>query len=595
VPRLPVGLGDTQLPATGGVRGGTVGLPLAQEQGIDLSTATLPARSLAEMGQHIEQAGQFLVQADAYQAQRARAQGVLDSTLGFQVWAQEFQPAAAELAKGDYRTLPEQTVKLGKSLADKVALERNLSPEAKALFREKTEAAITKAQSDALGIKNQRFHQDTAFAMSTAVYQAQQEAAAAKDDTDLRMALDRLHGTLAEGVPAGLWHGDVAAKMYRDTETTVYKDRVARATQVNPDAMKTQLLAQLQGEPTRSDLPLAPPEYLAELYQHAQQVSAYQFQQKEHQERYADYARQKQQTLNSRDLRTKVYTTSLIPENVPTFQSIIEQAATAVKTGELDETTGEHIMHTAQAHMTTAGRPPPLRDDEPTKRTLNLAIRAAARPEEFDQVRNMLTEATKNGQITADTYGPMYDKLDQREKVATDWLAYPEVQAAKNVIMRGALVPYGGTLAGQMKPLMQQKLTWAVDTWEAQLESLYADPQGGPKAVKAQADALAWEARRQHLQPDINNKADAEEYLPPEVQKATSPAELAQAIHALRMLGWSNGSLLIIRDNWHRWMDAQREQAARRSGPVTPGPSGMPSSYQLPSLGTTPPSGRRSQ
>ena len=602
MPRIPFGFGDVQLPPTGGIRGGTVGIPAVQEPGLDLGTATLPARGVAALGQQVEKAGQSVLQAEGYAAQakeyvfqaaeykahRERAQDVLDSNMGLHALVQEYQPAAAERAKGDYRTLPEDVVKIGKSLADKVALERNLSAGAKALFREKAEALIDKAQGDALDVQNKKFQQDTTFAMSTAVHQAQQEALRAKDETDLQVAMDRLHSTLAEGVPAGLWKGEVAAKMYRDTEATVQNDWVKRAILTHPDAMKAQLFAQLQGEPTNPALPVAQPDSLVELYQQAEKVSLYHFQRREHDERYADYVRGKEQTKNSGDLRAKIYTTSLIPENVATFQNIIREAEALQKTGALDEATTEHIMRTAQAHALQAGRIDLTpRDDQATEQTLALAVRLAERPEQFAQAREMIT--TSLGRITTETRDKLYDKLEQREKVATDWHAYPEVQNAKNIIMRGAMVPYGGTLAGQMKPLMQQKLTWAVDRWEATLEELYADPKAGPAQVKAHAKELAWEARRDHLQPDINNKADAQEYLPPDVQNARDQMELAQAIHALRLQGWSGASLLIIRDNWNRWQEAQREEAQRleakqASGTKKPGVTGMPSSYQLPSL-----------
>ena len=152
------------------MRGANVGIPAAQEPGLDSEAATLPGRALEGLGRQVGQTAQYLEQAEAYQFQRQRAQDVLDSTLGFQDVLQELQPAIAERQRtGDYKTLPQDTQKLGRDIAARVALERKLSPQAKALFQEKVETAITKAQADALGVQTQRFQQEAIFGMGRAL------------------------------------------------------------------------------------------------------------------------------------------------------------------------------------------------------------------------------------------------------------------------------------------------------------------------------------------------------------------------------------------------------------------------------------------
>jgi hypothetical protein len=603
VPRLPFGLADPQLPATSGRRGGTVGVPVVQEPGIDSDAATLPGRALGDLGTQVAQAGQYLQQAEAYQFQRQRAQDVLDSKTELQETRQLLLTKYDELLQGDYRTLPEDVLKEGNRIIQERG--RHLSPQARALFTEDAKQALTVLQQNALGERTKRRDQNTAYTMSREIQQVQALMLRTTTPYEQEVVLGQFDDLAAQFVSTGLVRGEVMATMRQKTLDAVADQRVQQMIQAYPDAMQQNLYAQLTNQPTREDLPQARPESLAELHQQAKTMSKARFAEQEHKERYQAYQLSEQQRQNSRELVTQLYTTPLTPASVPKFQEILTQAAAGLKSGVLDERMGEHIMNTAQAHMQTASKPPVFRDDPETEYTLSLAIRMAERPEQFAQARDMLTSQAR-GRLKPETFGQLYDKLEQRE-AASNWRHFPEVRAAKDILVRGAMVPYGGTLAGQMKPMMQQKLTWAIDAWEAQLQQMFDDPQQGPRQVKQLAEAFAWENRRQMLQPDINNEADAQEYLPPQIQRATTPVELAQEIHALRMLGWSNGSLLIIRDNWHRWRDSwsrgadglpmppRQSQSGGGQRPVSPsGSSGTRNPYQLPGEAPAQQQGRRS-
>jgi hypothetical protein len=551
---------------------------------MDTDAATLGDRALAQFGEQNVQTAQYLQQAEGYQFQRQRAQDVLDAKTELQDTRQLLLTKYDELLQGDYRTLPEDVLKEGNRIIQERG--RNLSPQARALFTEDAKQALTVLQQNALGERTKRRDQNTVYTMSREIQQVQELMLRTTNPYEQDVVLGQFDDLAQQFVASGLVRGEVMADMRKKTLDAVADQRVQQAIQAYPDAMRQNLMAQLTGHPTREDLPQARPESLAELHQQSVAVSKARFAEQEHKERYQAYQLSEQQRVNSRELTTRLYTTKLEPGSVPKFQDIIRQAEAGIKTGTLDERQGEHIMQTALSHMQTASKPPVVQDDEMLASSISLSVRMAERPEEFERARNLLSTQAL-GRLKRNTFEDIYDALERRE-AASNWRQFPEVRAAKDILVRGAMVPYGGTLAGQMKPQMQQKLTWAIDSWEAQLQEVFNDPQQGPRTVKQLAEAFAWENRRQLLQPDINNEADAQEYLPPQVQRATTPVELAQEIHALRMLGWSNGSLLIIRDNWHRWQDSMRKREGSGVVPPTGGRTspGASNPYQLP--GETP-------
>lgn len=605
MPRLPFGISNAEIPTSTGNRGGMVQVPVIQDPGLDSDAATLGGRALAQFGEQVATTGQYLAQAEGYQFQRQRAQDVLDAKTELQETRQAFLAKYDELVQGDYRTLPEDMLKAGNQIMAERG--RSLTPQARALYTEDAQQALTAMQQTALSERTKRRDQHTAYTMSREIQQVQELMLRTTDPYQREVLLGQYRDLSQQFVATGLVRGEVMADMEKKTMNALSDQQVQQMIQAFPDAMRQNLLAQITRQPTRADLPSGRPEVLAELHQQAVTVSRARFAEQEHQERYKAHQLKEQQIVNSRELTTRLYMTRMTPENVPKFEEIMALAAAGMKQGTLDERQGEHLMVTAQAHMQTAAKPPQLQDDEALASTLSLATRMAETPEEFERARTLLSTQAL-GRLKRNTIEDIYDALERRQ-AASEWRQLPKVRAAKDILMRGAMVPYGGTLAGIMKPQMQQKTSWAIDSWEEQLQTIWntAPAQRRRFMVEQAAEALAWESRRQNLQPDINNEADAQEYLPPQVQRANTPVELAQEIHALRMLGWANGSLLIIRDNWHRWYNTwpkgpdgmpQRARSTTSSG--TTAPTGAPTPvapsnpYQLP--GDTAPGqqGRRS-
>jgi hypothetical protein len=345
-----------------------------------------------------------------------------------------------------------------------------------------------------------------------------------------------------------------------------------------------------QGDP---GFPVAPPEHLAQLTAQAAQVRRERFAMQEHQERYTEYRHKEQQRVNTRPLLSTLYTTLPIPANVPTFQGIITQARDLMVRGDIDEADYQHIAQAAQAHATAAAKPPAITDNDAVERQAQLVVHLAETPEQFAQAQQFLSQAIQQQALKPETYGTLADKLESRERQG-DIRQRASVKAAKDILMRGALVPYGGAFAGQMRPKQQQKLQWALDAFETQLDTLAQQP-GGTRLIDARAREMAWDARIQFMAPDIDDPA--EEYLPQDARQATTPHELAQVLTQLRSRGWADGTIAQILQNWHAWKDYEAARQQRygtpRSGtspaPAPQGAQPVPRSQQLPPLrGGTP-------
>jgi hypothetical protein len=515
---------------------------------------------------------------------RQQAQDVLDSTLADQDFAQRYDARIAELEQGDYRVLPKSVLDDGNMLLGQIANERGLSPQAKAMLTARAQERITVAQQRALSFRSKRQDQDKTYALSNAVHEAQQRVANARDPYERQVALGQFDETLASFAATGLADGAALADLRFKTVKAIEVQTLQSAIQADPEAMYTQLLAQTRGEPTREDLPLAPMESLAQLTAQARDVRRQQWSEREHQERWQDYQLKKRQDENSVELRTSIYTTPVNPSNVATFDKLIRQAAEMMKRGELDESTGEHLMQTAQAHSIQAAKPPVRVDDTAAKDTLTLMVMQAQTPEQFAQAREVLTQAGVK-KLTPETYMQFVDKLDSREK-GRFWHDLPEVRAAREILVRGAIIPYGGSFAGQMKPKMQQKLSLALDTWEYALQQRLDDPRQGLDAVRRDARTVAEEMRQRYLVPDFEDQADVQEYLPQDVQGARSPHELAQIIHKMHQQGVPPWQLNIMRENWHRWQGSpgwpKRQPPASPTAPPSTTPGQQPAAPQTP-------------
>lgn len=401
MPRLPFGIADTQLPSTSGVRGGTVGIPVAQEPGVDAQAATLPGRALEQFGQQTEQAAQYLVRAETYHAQQARAQDVLDATISTQIGLQRYQAAIAERNAGDYRTLPDDVVTMGKELVDQVALERKLSPQGKALLRENFEASITKAQHNALELQTARKQQDGIFAFSTAVHQAQQQGMDARDESDLQMILGGFQGLLVQNVHAGNIHGDVAAKMYRDTELSVRGDRAERAIQGDPVGRFNELRAMAQGQaavtPAFQNLPTP---MIVPLMEKAAKWVGQAASLKEAEIRHTREVLKQEQDKVEGNLYANLYQYAPLPANRPQIQQSMAMVEDARQKGMISTDQYKALMTMSTAWDEKARTYTPT-DDRPTLTSLENFLSFSRTPQDFTDFREALAAHMKS--LTGET------------------------------------------------------------------------------------------------------------------------------------------------------------------------------------------------
>jgi hypothetical protein len=509
VPRIPFGLGDVQLPATGGIRGGTVGIPAVQEPGLDLGTATLPARGVAALGQQIEQAGQYVGQAEdyaaqakdyafqaaQYQAQRGRAQDALDSTRGFQEFVQRYQPALAKLAEGDYRTMPEQAVQLGKSLADQVALERNLSPEAKALFRVKAEDSISHAQQKALEVQSGRREQDVMFANATEIQQIQQLGAEAQTEDELQMVFARHRSTLQQMVTHGLMHGDVAAATQRKSEETVRSDRALRYARQDPVATFNELLGMAAGQPASSaPLQHLPAHLLNGVMDKVVQQIGEQAGLQDRQERHAKVQRVEQQSKNAIQYRADLAALEPKAANVQAIEAIITQIREAGPAGHLDENSHAQLLNFGAALREAALRPivvetDPVVEAEATNRTF-----FATTPDQFNMAREYIAQSALNRKLTPDKVRTLLTAAESRENTMNPYNREAAKIGRRTIL--GYFVP-GATEPGPATEMLHEEqktmLKNALISYDAALKDL------DPHVVDRYGQDIAYDIIRTYL------------------------------------------------------------------------------------------------
>src|SRR5262245_12751928 len=136
VPQIPQYLAREQVPASTGVRGGIIGVPAVQQPGMQDVGPTALERSLQVLPGAVEEAGLLIARTDEL---RTTAQRALDTTKAYQDWLQQYQAQQATLQQGDYRTLPEETLRTGRQLAVDVAYAHKLDKPSQQLFEARTQ------------------------------------------------------------------------------------------------------------------------------------------------------------------------------------------------------------------------------------------------------------------------------------------------------------------------------------------------------------------------------------------------------------------------------------------------------------------------
>jgi hypothetical protein len=454
--------------------------------GTDLATDTLAGRSLADFGQSLAQTGEYLARAETYGAQRLHAQDVTDGTRGSQVWTQRFQPAYAERAKGDYRTFPEDIVKTGKTLFDQVALERNLSPQAKAFMREKVESALNIAQQKALEVRDGRMQQDALFAVTTEVQRAQELGAEAQTEGELQVVLGGLGGTLHQMVTSGLQHGDVAGSIYRKTEDLVRTDRAVRFARKDPVATFYELQDMAAGKPARSEaLQFLPAHLINPVTEQVVQQIAQQAGVQDRQDRHTKALRATEQSKNAITLRSKLVAITPIPANAAAIEPVIQEIIKAGPDGLVDENSYAALTTLATGWRETASKPPQQYDDDTVKHGLTLYMMAVTTPAEFNQVRESIF--ANEAKLKPETVQHMLQTVDSRENALSPF-NLDSVRRGRNMITE-YMVP-GATLPGmpsiQLKNEESQLLRDAYIAYDSKVEAI-----GEPRQLNMEATQIA--------------------------------------------------------------------------------------------------------
>lgn len=506
------------------MRGGMVPIPAGQEPGVDVQTATAGDRAIAGLGQDVAQVGGFLVQAEAYKAQKTRAQDVLDSTLAFQPYTRALEQGTADLAvNGDYRTLPDDVEKLGTDLLHQYAEGHKLSAQGKAMFRLKAEEAITMARHNALGVQTHRREQERSMAMATEVQQTQDDYARAETEADRMMILGRLQGTLTQGVAAGLWHGTEAAKIYRGTEQAVKKDRAMLANRAHPMESFNELTdwatALTEGKPfvpqTDAFKGLSPEQLPpliddARVQMHQQTTLSLQ---QDHLRQRQDEARQEHTAVELRhDLVTLLPTIANLPALEQQFQKINE----AGPRKDISATAHAQLLNLAQAYLDTARKPPTVQDDPATERQIALEFLQSSTPGDMDGLRTHLATATVNGLLKPETVKGYATGIESRENT----LHYSNRAAYKTgrQLIADAAVP-GATMPGLqqfMDEKVKNRLRDTLEAYEARMAGF------SPRDVDAQATTIA----RQLIKDFLSDPVDTIDRLPLPLQVKNSQNQL---------------------------------------------------------------------
>jgi hypothetical protein len=456
-----------------------VPIPAGQEPGVDPNAATLGGQALAGFGQQVEHAGQFIVQAEAYKAQRNRAQDVLDSTLAFQPFQRQLEQQAADLAvSGNYRTLPEDVERAGKELLDNLSASQQLTPQGKALFRVKAEEAITMARHNALGVQTQRGEQDKAFAFTTEVQQAQEDYARAATDDDRDMILGRFKGTLVEGVHAGLWHGAVAAKAYRDTFQAVTKDRAMLASRARPLESFNELTdwakALTEGTPFTPQTEAfknVNPEMLptliddARVQMHQQAAAGLQ------QEKIRETKAQSWQSENEVRAAHDLFELTPTPQNIDRLERMKDQFNSAGPMGNFSQSGHIRLMGAVQSYIDMARKPPTVQDDYATEQGLSLQMLQSETPADFAELQTLVQQAGVAGRLKPETVRTFATAIESRENTMhySNWAGY---KAGKALITE-SLFPGATMLFPQfMDEQTRQKAAYVLDAFDAEMAPL---------------------------------------------------------------------------------------------------------------------------
>lgn len=563
MPRIPDYLAQREVPGTGGLPRGTVNIPVTGEPQADAQGFTATERGLQTLGAGVEHLGTNLIRAQEVEATRRRADGVLKAKLQAQEYRLKAQPLYDELRQGDYETFPERLLESGRELMGELA--QDLTPEAQGLFQEDASQFLGALQQRALTERTQRRDQQTAFALTREIKDYQQHLLLARDPFERALAEEMLDSTVERFVATGLVNGAQAATLLQKTREETAVQTVQVAIQAQPVAMRAQLLAQGAGQPTREDLPLAPPSQLAQLTAQAGEVSRQQANDRFRDEQRAGVEVQKRQEQREADLYRQLTELDPVPENVAQYDALLRMVNQEGVSGGI-RGEGQRVLGGLVLNLRRAAANPRETDDRAAERTLTLQLYAANNDRDFAQVKedifrqaDLLTRETRKGLLST---------LDERSQ-RNHWSRLPGVQAGRQIILGGDITEGGqAVFRGLRQEAEQVRLRIALDAYTTQIQDMAST---NAQEANYRAPEIALQIRRTYM--DVPSREETLRRLPlplqgPDGQGIPQKEEAYQIIRQLPFQ--TDAERQRIREQYDRWQQLEQQLATPPAAPTAP-------------------------
>lgn len=550
MPTIPQYITREGLPATGGVRGGVLGLPVVQQPGLREQGASAFEQALGAPSEAVQTAGATLAQIDELKQRRQRAFDTLNGQKAEADWRIPMQQMSSRLLEEDYQTYPERLVEEGGKLIQEAG--GPLTPYARAIFDKGAKEYLAALHMRALDTRTKRTEQDATYTFARQIQQAQTDYANATNDYDRMLAKGRLEENARLGVAAGLFNGEAAANAVKKATDAMDVQTVQQHIQVDPDAARIELMRQLKGEEASAGFPKVPREHMAQLHQEAVQVTEQRLRQAEHTERVGDYRFGKQQDQSAADIRGRLTTILPTPENVPQYDALLEEVnrkAQGLKPAISGAAQQEFTSHIRT--LRAAALKPREVDDGPTERRLTILLDAADNDREYQDVRAQVVQSASL--LKPETTQRFLNQIYERRQGGH----YTQLNGYKEgirVILGGDIAEgnYMAMLRGSLQEAEQARLRTALDVYRERMATL-----AGESRDQANADAprIALEIRRAYM--DVPAKEERLRRLPlplqgPDGKSGVQDEEKArQIVNTLPHM--SDAEKKRTMDQWKQW------------------------------------------
>lgn len=558
MPRIPMHTAAALLPPVGGLPRGAVDIPTVQDPQANPAAFTATEQGLQTLGEGLGSAGVGLVRAQELEAVRRRA----DNTLSAKTKVQDFRLAAQETfeqeREGDYSTFPQR---LTESLQRRMhEVGRDLSPDARALFEEDAKQYLPVYRAKADEYSTRRRAQLTTFTVTREIQQVQEFMARATDPAERALHQDHLEGLLEAFASTGLIDGAKAADVLTKTQDALRIQDVQTAIQANPDAMAVQLLAQARGEPTRDDLPTAPPAQLPQLAQQAQEVKRQRAAEVDRAEQRGDKALTKQQEAAEVRLRQQITELDPVPENLAQYDALLRTVNQQAIAGQIRPERQAELTNLTRVLRTAAAAPREANDPK-AERDLTLLVYAADNPKDFADVHTAIVKRAHL--LKPETYRTLLSQAEERSRT-THWSNLPGVRAGRQIILGGDINEGGQSqFRGAMAEAEQVRLREALDVYTTRIQELSGQ---SVHLANAQAPAIALEVRRTYM--DLPQKEELLKRLPVPLQGQDGQGvrDLATAQGVIQRLPhMTDAEKQRVFEQWMRW-----NYIAPGSAPIVP-------------------------